>query len=448
LSLPKEPPSPDVLLERFFTGGKSDLGKITELLALDAPLVQGKYLHWDELLHRQPPHRFSHEEWWLALKMKRKSIARPLPLIDRDGRQCSWSIVDPLPELLHQIDLQAGGLIAMPEQITNPATRDQYYVSSLIEEAITSSQLEGATTTRKVAKEMLREGRQPRTDSERMIVNNYRMMERLNQMKSDKLTPDLVFEMHRIITYDTLQMDGAAGRFRTEYESVRVYDDKDNVVHVPPAAAELRSRMGAMCDFANAQDQEPFIHPVVRSMLLHYWLAYDHPFVDGNGRTARALFYWAMLRSGYWLFEFISISRIILKSPKRYGRAFLFSETDANDLTYFLLYHVRVIERALRELHAYIKRRSLEVKEAETQMRGLALFNHRQIALLNHALRNPGESYTIRGHEHSHKIVYQTARTDLLELVEHGLLEEHSRGRQKVFNAPSDLRRKLLKLKN
>ena len=58
-----------------------------------------------------------------------------------------------------------------------------------------------------------------------------------------------------------------------------------------------------------------FIHPMIRSIILHFWLAYDHPFVDGNGRTARALFYWSMLRHGYWLFEFISISQIILKGP-------------------------------------------------------------------------------------------------------------------------------------
>jgi len=57
--------------------------------------------------------------------------------------------------------------------------------------------------------------------------------------------------------------------------------------------------MEAMCAFVNGRDTEPFIHPAIRAMILHFWLAYDHPFVDGNGRTARALFYWAMLRPGH-----------------------------------------------------------------------------------------------------------------------------------------------------
>ena len=65
-----------------------------------------------------------------------------------------------------------------------------------------------------------------------------------------------------------------------------------------------------------------FLHPVIRSILLHFWVAYDHPFVDGNGRNARALFYWSMLRHGFWLAEFFSISHEILKAPRKYYRAF------------------------------------------------------------------------------------------------------------------------------
>jgi Fic family protein len=63
------------------------------------------------------------------------------------------------------------------------------------------------------------------------------------------------------------------------------------VFHTPPPAAELPARLEAMCDFANSKTPDTFIHPVVRGIFLHFWLAYDHPFVDGNGRTARALFY-------------------------------------------------------------------------------------------------------------------------------------------------------------
>jgi Fic family protein len=204
--------------------------------------------------------------------------------------------------------------------------------------------------------------------------------------------------------------------------------------------------MAAMCAFANGETPDHFVHPAVRAILLHFWLAYDHPFVDGNGRTARALFYWAMLRSGYWLFEFISISHILRKAPAKYGRSFLYVETDDNDLTYFILAQTQVIRRAVRELHAYVERKTTETRQVETRMRALDLFNHRQVELVRHALLHPGQRYTIASHRNSHNVVYQTARTDLIDLVERGVLEGLIKGRQRVFVAPVDLSERLLRI--
>jgi Fic family protein len=181
--------------------------------------------------------------------------------------------------------------------------------------------------------------------------------------------------------------------------------------------------LAALCDFANGVTPDGFVHPAVRAILLHFWLAYDHPFVDGNGRTARALFYWAMLHSGYWLFEFVSISAILRKAPAQYSRSFLYTETDDNDLTYFLLAQTEVIRKAMRELQNYIARKTSEVREVEQHLRALELFNHRQVALIRHAMQHPGHRYTFISHQKSHAVAYQTARTDLLDLATRGILE-------------------------
>ena len=115
--------------------------------------------------------------------------------------------------------------------------------------------------------------------------------------------------------------------------------------------------MAAMCSFANDRSSPGFMHPAIQSIILHFWLAYDHPFVDGNGRTARALFYWSMLHYGYWLFEYVSISQTIVRGSVQYGEAFLHTETDDNDLTYFIVYHLDVINRSIAELHRFIENR-------------------------------------------------------------------------------------------
>jgi Fic family protein len=123
---------------------------------------------------------------------------------------------DEIFRLTEEISRRASGMIAVPEPVTNPATRDRYVVNSLIEEAITSSQLEGASTSRRVAKEMIRSGRNPKDRSERMILNNYNGMLRVGELRDKDLTPDLVCELHRIITEGTLDDPAAAGQVQSQ----------------------------------------------------------------------------------------------------------------------------------------------------------------------------------------------------------------------------------------
>jgi Fic family protein len=243
-----------------------------------------------------------------------------------------------------------------------------------------------------------------------------------------------------------LDVGDGAGRFRTPSEQRVVGDDEGSVFHDPPEAAELPARMEEMCAFANGSAPGYFVHPAVRAIILHFWLAYDHPFIDGNGRTARALFYWAMLRAGYWIFEFISISTILRRAPMKYGRSFLYTETDDNDLTYFLVAQSQVIRQAVRELHAYIARKTAELRDASSRIRALDFFNHRQVALIRHALAHPGHRYSVASHQTSHAVVYETARTDLLELEKRGVLDVRKRGKPIVFIAPHDLADRLAKL--
>jgi Fic family protein len=349
--------------------------------------------------------------------------------------------------VLHRIDLHAGGSVetTLPtlEPITNPETRKRYLMRSLLEEAITSSQLEGAATTREVAREMIRHKRQPKDRGERMILNNFLTMQHVGQLREQPLSQDLMFEIHRLVTQNTLDDPTAAGRPCNDNEYRVVGDEFGEVFHRPPSASQLEDRMAAMCEFANGRTPEGFIHPAIRSILLQFWLAFDHPFVDGNGRTSRALLYWSMLRHRYWLFEYVSISQIILRGPSRYGRAFLHTETDDNDLTYFIIYNLEMINKSITELFHYVENRGRELRALDVSLRGMEKLNHRQRDLIKHALRNPGFRYTIETHRGSHDVVYQTARTDLLDLESRGLLNKRRTGKALEFIPVEDLEGKL-----
>ena len=412
------------------------------LLAGRDEAAKERYLHWDETRHRRPPFELTREQWWVGIKLTRAALSKLVPLTDRQGTPFQFCMPDLALRRLHFIDQNMSGQIAISEEVTNAATRDRYIVNSLIEEAITSSQLEGAATTRQVAKDMIKSGRSPRDKSERMILNNFEAMRRVSELRGEDISPELVLELHRIVSRDTLSSKAAEGRLQTpDDERVSIWTPgvDPRILHQPPRAAELPDRLEAMCRFANGVDTMGFVHPVVRAVILHFWLAYDHPFEDGNGRTARTLFYWSMLHDNYWLAEYVPISRILRKAPAQYARAFLHTETDENDLTYFLLYNLAVIERAVKELHSYLKAKIAEIREVEQHLKQTAHLNRRQMALLGHAMRHPDHVYTVESHRRSNEVVYQTARTDLLELVAEGYLRQVRLGRAMGFVATPDL---------
>jgi hypothetical protein len=183
------------------------------------------------------------------------------------------------------------------------------------------------------------------------------------------------------------------------------------------------------------------------TITLHFMIGYDHPFVDGNGRTARALFYWAMAKHGYWLLEFVSISRIIKQAPIQYAKAYLQTETDDNDLTYFLIHQIDVIKKAVTALYEYLENHANDIEAAEKLLensKARGQLNHRQLSLLKHALKHPNAIYSIQEHQIYHAISYQTARKDLLKMSDQlELLRKRKYGNSFVFVSPPDLKDRL-----
>ncbi|MFC7245200.1 Fic family protein [Catellatospora aurea] len=418
-------------------------GALARLMSVFPDLRQSQqYRHWDELRHRQPPDKIrSAEEWWFLTKLSRSSGMRELPLDDASSGKFRYSLPD---EVLRELDFSAThlrGRIAVNEQVTNPATREQYLVGSLMEEAITSSQLEGASTSKRVAKEMIQSGRQPRDRSERMILNNYYAMERVGQLRDKPLTVEVICDLHRIVTEGTLDNPDCAGRFQLPNEErVGVFDDQGELLHEPPPAGEIDARMAQLCAFANEDSSKYYLPGVLRALAIHFMVGYIHPFEDGNGRTARILFYWSMLNQGYWLTEFISVSSLLNAAKVQYGRSFLYTETDDGDLTYFFIYHLGILHRCIDHLNSYLTRKAEEMSEVRNLLaREEENFNGRQIAIIRNALRNPAFSYSVQSHMRAHRIGMETARKDLIELEEANLLARQRSGKKFIYRPMADL---------
>ncbi len=242
------------------------------------------------------------------------------------------------------------------------------------------------------------------------------------------------------MTEGTLDNDADAGRFRTADDDVVVADDaRMEILHTPPHASEIEPQLIALCNYANNDDGD-FEYPVLKAIVLHFWLAYLHPFVDGNGRTARALFYLYMLKRGYWLFEYLAISRVILGRRGQYDKAYLYSEQDDCDMTYFVTFNLHAIEQAIEELHEYMSRKSEEDGRLQKSLKRDLSLNHRQRAVLIRALKDPSVQVTMESHAASHAVAYATARADLLSLTEAGYLLQQRAGRKFLFVPSPNLR--------
>jgi len=448
MKIPESPPNISDIIEKLIN--EKDQLKLRNILSSNIGVTdsKGRYIHWEKLKHLSPPEGYTNEEYWFAVKTARQKVFKKLPLEDKFGNPLYFCVPDSLQKELHWLDQNAAGSITMEMPITNPHTRDTYLVSSLVDESINSSQLEGASTTRNVAKEMLRQGRKPNDKSERMIFNNYKAMEVINEYKDDDLTPSLILHLHEVLTKGTLDDSSKSGKYRQSSDDIHVVDNTESAtLHTPPSADSLPKRISNICKFANDNKDNVFIHPVIRAIVLHYMIGYDHPFVDGNGRTARAIFYWAMAKYKYWLIEFISISRIIKQAPVKYGKAYLHTETDDNDVTYFLIHQIDVIKKGVESLHAYLAKKANEIEEAESLLensKAMGQLNYRQLTLLKHALKHPSAVYRIQEHQASHAISYQTARTDLLKMSDQlSLLRKRKYGKSFVFVSPPDLKSRL-----
>lgn len=376
--------------------------------------INDEYYYWDKVKYHTPK-GIAPEDFWAAVKYLRKSNYKKYSFYT-----CELSLFETnkMQEILHNIDMNFGGVLASSSII--PDKNKQYYLlSSIMEEAIASSQMEGASTTRKVAKEMLRKQAKPKDKSQQMILNNYNTIRYLSAHKDQGLTPELLLNIHKQITENTLDNPEDEGRFRTDDNIFVVNGITGEVAHDPPSYKQIEDSIIQLCIFIN--EDKTFIHPIIKAIILHFMISYLHPFVDGNGRTARSLFYWYMLKKGYWLTEYLSISRIIYKSKGQYEKAFLYTEHDDFDLGYFVNYNLKVFSEAFKELKLYLERKAQEnAAILEFRIPGV---NERQLQIIKICAEKPSSMFTSKDLETRFNVSVKTIRSDLEGLVSAGLME-------------------------
>ncbi len=394
--------------------------------------INQKYLYWDKVKYRAPQD-VDPAILWLFVKLSRKTNAKTI----RFGNyNFTFMLTERMMSLLHVFDMNMGGNIAT-QSIIPERDKKMYLINSIMEEAIASSQMEGASTTHKVAKEMLRQQRKPKNKGQQMIMNNYLTISFLSDNKEMKFDTASIQEVHRKISADTLDNPADEGRFRTTNDIVVQNAITGEIVHTPPSWNEIESLLNDLCKFANEDDPDNFIHPIIKGIIIHFVMSYLHPFVDGNGRTARSMFYWYLLQKGYWLLEYLSISKIIYKGKAQYEKAFLYAEADELDISYFIHYHLEAMYQAYQDLKKYLARKIKE-RHDTYKLVGQQNINERQAKIIQMFYEKPDTTVYAKEIAVRYGVSEITARADLRHLQSIGLLVELPMNKKSHIFKPAD----------
>ena len=380
--------------------------------------IDADYLYWDKVKYKPLPEGYTPQMLWTYVKASR--VRRVITVWKKyDIILC---ITSQMQRMCHNFDMKFGSFWEADNELQSPEKK-YYLSSSLMEEAIYSSKMEGASTTRVVAKEMLRKKKSPQNKAQQMIANNYATIQYIVEHKDEPLTEEGLLYIHKLMTEKTLDNPDDAGRFRTNDNVVVADMVEGDVVYTPPTFKDIPEFVSTLCDFFNNDNPRNFIHPIIKGIIIHFMVAYMHPFVDGNGRTARALFYWYMLKENYKLTEYMSISRVIAKSKTSYEKSFRYTENDDNDMGYFVAYNLRALEISFQQLRDYIQRKQREKKAANAFMLA-GNINQRQALVLQRLTEEPDTIFTVKDMQELFSVSSMTARKDLADLVQQGYLTE------------------------
>ncbi len=405
------------------------------------------YLSWDEFRNKSWATTDA-EDIWALIKNTRHLGSVATPILDKDGNHYKFTPAL-FVEIQHKVDLEFGGRLLGIKNFEE-ADKNQFIRQNLIEESIASSQLEGANTSRETARRLLSEARKPRDKSERMIVNNHAAMTWIEKTgKDEKLSLKMLLELHRLVTEGTMANEKQEGKLRETFNAdgkrlVIKQFDENTITYTTPDKEFVEQQLAKLFLFANDEDGSPFIHPLIKGILLHFWIGLLHPFEDGNGRLARILFYWYMLKKGYWAFSYLSLSERILKSPKPYAMAYIYTEQDDYDLNYFVHYNIEKLTAARVQFDAFLKTRI-----ADNQQRGKILasgqnFNNRQVRLLQYLNFENASHTSLNEYRNRNMDVSKlTAINDLKFLVTKEYLRKQKNGRN-IFYLPTEKLKTLL----
>ena len=375
-----------------------------------------RYLTREEIAYRLPV-SIPISQFWPLMDQARRNASIDLPLKTQGGENFRFvvnSTIEAQCDAVAAMARRSHLLDSLPAEIMEDAT---------IDEAVWSSVIEGAFTSRAEAAKIIRQNKQPVNRSEQMIKNNYQAMLYVLEHLEDPITAQTLIDIAQIVTQNA--SDETVEGFRT----VPVYvTGREGVIYTPPAANQVSAMTDDLLNFIQSSE----LHPLFKACIAHFYFVYVHPFTDGNGRTARALSYMMLLRTGYDFFRYFSVSGLIAEERNSYYKSMRHVEASGNDMTYFIDYYSAMLARSVDRMEKHLFRHVL-ADRIKRSMEASGQLNDRQLKGVRWLLEGDSDSITVDAWKKKYKTATETARQDLLMLCETGILTRTMDGRRALF---------------
>ena len=394
--------------------------------------TQRRYLTLDEIKHRLKQQGTAESEW---INLKKEIISArktgSITLFYKLIEPKFWFY--PADVILRKIDEIEKIGKELYEQINKQATfKTEFLLDSAIEEAITSAIYEGAHSTRAQAEQLIASGEKPKNKDEWMLINNFRAMRWVKENQSSALTKNVILELHKIVTENTLEGDDInfQGRFRN-----------DTVFVGPHEGVEHAKIEQAIDDMIALTTNNPrYFHPLLKGIIVHYFIGYIHPFFDGNGRTARALFYFKSIKNQLNYVELLSVSAYLRTHGKQYEKSFEKVKDNEYDLTYFVDFCLDSIGSALVEVS-----RKVNYLLRMTDLRERFNLSQTQVGLMQRMALHKFRTIGIEEYAQQISKSREFARQELKSLLDLNLLSELKVSKKLVYKVNADKLKDLYK---
>ena len=375
-----------------------------------------RYLSREEIAYRLPV-SIPIGQFWPVMEEARKKNAISLPLKAQNGLPF-WFVIN------KTIEAQCDAVAAIARRsFVFDELSEKTMEEATIDEAVWSSVIEGAFTSKAEAARIIQQNKSPSNKSEQMVKNNYQALMYVLEHLEDPITAQTLIDIARMVTC------GASDETVEGFRTIPVYvTGREGIVYTPPDAAQVLALVDDLLAFIT--DSE--LHPLLKACIAHFYFVYVHPFTDGNGRTARALSYMMLLRTGYDFFRYFSISGLIAEERGRYYKAMRQVETSGNDMSYFIDYYSAMLSRSVDRMKEHLLGHVLTEKRMNA-LQATGRLNERQLKGARWLLEGKTAQVTVDAWKKKFRTATETARQDLLLLCEEGLLERKMEGRKAVF---------------